>query len=163
MVYSNPACRGRSQQGGESVGESVVSAATTFRVVLIKPSHYDDEGYVIRWMRSCIPSNTLACLYSITEAVKTSGRLGSDVDLVVDVYDETNQRIPINKIIRQFTAANAGGVVCFAGVQSNQFPRAIDLAREFRAAGLPVLIGGFHVSGCLSMLENIQADLAAAM
>ena len=145
------------------MGESVVSAATTFRVVLIKPSHYDDEGYVIRWMRSCIPSNTLACLYSITEAVKTSGRLGSDVDLVVDVYDETNQRIPINKIIRQFTASNAGGVVCFAGVQSNQFPRAIDLAREFRAAGLPVLIGGFHVSGCLSMLEQMPDDLTSAM
>ena len=77
MVYSNLACRGRSQQGGESVGESVVSAATTFRVVLLKPSHYDDEGYVIRWMRSCIPSNTLACLYTITEAVKTFGASGA--------------------------------------------------------------------------------------
>jgi hypothetical protein len=25
---------------------------------LIKPSHYDDEGYVIQWLRSAIPSNT---------------------------------------------------------------------------------------------------------
>ena len=79
------------------MSQSVASAATTFRVVLIKPSHYDDEGYVIRWMRSCIPSNTLGCLYSITEAVKTSGRLGPDVDVVIDVYDETNQRIPIDR------------------------------------------------------------------
>jgi hypothetical protein len=23
-----------------------------FRIVLIKPSHYDDDGYVIRWYRS---------------------------------------------------------------------------------------------------------------
>lgn len=136
---------------------------TTFRVVLIKPSHYDDEGYVIRWMRSCIPSNTLACLYGITDAVLASGRLGPDVDLAIDVYDETNQRIPIKKIIRRLTAPGSHGVVCLAGVQSNQFPRAVDLAREFRKADLPVLIGGFHVSGCLSMLENVPADLAAAM
>jgi hypothetical protein len=136
---------------------------TAFRVVMIKPSHYDDEGYVIRWMRSCIPSNTLACLYGITEAVVTSGRLGSDVDVPIDVYDETNQRIPVQKIIRQLTAPGSPGVVCLAGVQSNQFPRAMDLAREFRQAGLSVLIGGFHVSGCLSMLETIPEDLTAAM
>ncbi|HET8759941.1 MAG TPA: radical SAM protein, partial [Nitrospiria bacterium] len=136
---------------------------TEFRVVLIKPSHYDDDGYVIRWLRSCIPSNTLACLYAITEAVATSGRLGPDVDLPIDVYDETNQRIPVKKIIRQLTAPGARGVVCLAGVQSNQFPRAMDLAREFRRAGVTVLIGGFHVSGCLSMLETLPPDLTAAM
>ena len=31
-----------------------------FTLVLIKPSHYDDDGYVIQWLRSAIPSNTLA-------------------------------------------------------------------------------------------------------
>ncbi|MEO5657997.1 MAG: radical SAM protein, partial [Nitrospiria bacterium] len=137
--------------------------ARVFRVVLIKPSHYDDDGYVIRWLRSCIPSNTLACLYTITEAVGTSQRLGDGVKLVIDVYDETNQRIPVAKIVKQFTAPGAAGVVCLAGVQTNQYPRAVDLAREFRAAGVSTLIGGFHVSGCLSMLETVPADLQAAM
>jgi hypothetical protein len=33
-----------------------------FRVVLIKPSHYDDDGYLIQWRRSTIPSNSLASL-----------------------------------------------------------------------------------------------------
>ena len=33
-----------------------------FLLVLIKPSHYDDDGYVIQWIRSAIPSNTLAVL-----------------------------------------------------------------------------------------------------
>lgn len=135
----------------------------SFRVVLVKPSHYDDEGYVIRWMLSSIPSNTLACLYTIAEEVKTSGRLGPEVDLSIDVYDEINQRIPVQKIIRQLTAQNTSGVICLAGVQSNQFPRAVDLAREFRAAGLPVMIGGFHVSGCLSMLKALPQDLTSAM
>lgn len=134
-----------------------------FRVILIKPSHYDDEGYVIRWMRSCIPSNTLACLYTITEEVKASGRLGPDVDLIIDVYDEINERIPVEKIIGQLTGGGSAGVVCLSGVQSNQYPRAVDLARRFRAAGIAVMIGGFHVSGCISMLEKVPADLTEAM
>ena len=32
----------------------------SFRIALIKPSHYDDDGYVIQWWRSSIPSNSLA-------------------------------------------------------------------------------------------------------
>ena len=137
---------------------------TSFRVVLIKPSHYDDEGYVIRWMRSVIPSNTLACLYTITEQVKTSCRLGPDVDIIIDVYDEMNQRIPVETITQQLSSSGSDrGVVCLAGVQSNQFPRAVDLARLFRAAEIPTLIGGFHVSGCLSMLDTLPDDLEAAM
>jgi hypothetical protein len=57
-----------------------VRALKQFSLMLIKPSHYDDDGYVIQWFRSAIPSNSL------------------------------------------------------------------------RAAGVPVCIRGFHVSGCLSML-----------
>ena len=36
-----------------------------FQLVLIKPSHYDDDGYVIQWVRSGIPSNSLACVYAL--------------------------------------------------------------------------------------------------
>ena len=39
--------------------------AGTFPVILIKPSHYDDDGYVIRWRRSVIPSNSLAAVYGL--------------------------------------------------------------------------------------------------
>ena len=48
-------------------------------------------------------------------------------------------------------------------MQSNQFPRALDLARQFRAATIPVVIGGFHVSGCISMLPDLPADLRSAL
>jgi len=30
-----------------------------FRIVLIKPSKYDDDGYVIRFWKGVLPSNTL--------------------------------------------------------------------------------------------------------
>ena len=54
-------------------------------------------------------------------------------------------------------------MVGLVGVQSNQFPRALDIARPLRAAGIPVVIGGFHVSGCLAMLPEMQPDLQAAL
>ena len=40
-------------------------ANRVFRVVLVKPSHYDDDGYVIQWVRSSIPTNSLACVYAL--------------------------------------------------------------------------------------------------
>src|SRR5262249_43197656 len=49
------------------------------------------------------------------------------------------------------------------GVQSNQFPRAVDIARHFLAAGLPVAMGGFHAAGCLSMLPVIPPEIQEAM
>jgi hypothetical protein len=49
------------------------------------------------------------------------------------------------------------------GVQSNQYPRAVDLAQPFLKAGLPVAIGGFHVSGCISMLPELPKEIRAAM
>ena len=41
------------------------SPAKRFRVVLIKPSHYDPDGYVIQWLRSTLPSNSLASVYGL--------------------------------------------------------------------------------------------------
>jgi hypothetical protein len=39
-----------------------MTAKRRFQLVLIKPSHYDDDGYVIRWWRAMIPSNSLAAV-----------------------------------------------------------------------------------------------------
>ncbi|HKY87407.1 MAG TPA: radical SAM protein, partial [Pseudorhodoplanes sp.] len=45
----------------------------------------------------------------------------------------------------------------------NQFPRALDLARQFRKANVLVVIGGFHVSGCISMLPELTPELREAV
>ena len=87
--------------------------------------------------------------------------LGPDVAIEIHAYDECHTVIPVKRIIRRIKAAD-GGLVCLVGVQSNQFPRAVDIARQFRAAGIQVAIGGFHVSGCLSMLPELPPDIAAA-
>ena len=56
---------------------------TTFQLVLIKPTHYDDDGYPITWLRSHIPSNTLAALYGLGEDCRQRQALGPDVDIVI--------------------------------------------------------------------------------
>jgi hypothetical protein len=132
-----------------------------FFIEIIKPSHYDDDGYVIQWMRAFIPSNSLACLHALAQAAGEQKVLGDDVDVIVNAYDESNAVIPVRRIIRRVRAGGGRGLVLLAGVQSNQFPRAQDLAQQFRAAGLAVAVGGFHVSGCLAMLPDLPADLRA--
>ena len=62
---------------------------------------------------------------------------------------------------RRFRRHGNFGLVALVGVQSNQYPRALDIARPFRAAGIPVAMGGFHVSGCLSMLDGRAVELDA--
>ncbi|MDQ2954147.1 MAG: radical SAM protein, partial [Pseudomonadota bacterium] len=134
----------------------------SFKIVLIKPSHYDADGYVIQWWRSTIPSNSLASVYGLLAECARAKTLGSDVDIDIDAYDECNTIIDVKKTIRAIRAAD-GGFVALVGVQSNQFPRALDLAREFRAADLPVVMGGFHVSGCISMLPELPPELKEAL
>ena len=139
-----------------------MGSTQTFRLVLIKPSHYDDHGYVIQWVRSSIPSNTLAALNGLALDCSQRKTLGADVQIIVDQYDETNTVLPIHKIIRNIKKSTSG-LVCLVGVQSNQFPRSIDIAEHFLRADTQVAIGGFHVSGCLAMLPEIPSDIQTAL
>jgi hypothetical protein len=139
----------------------LVAAKPRFQLILIKPSHYDDEGYVIRWWRAIIPSNSLAAVYSIAADCAERRVLGPDVDIDITVIDETNARINVPALLARFRRHENFGLVALVGVQSNQYPRALDIARPFREAGIQVAIGGFHVSGCLSMLEGGAVELDA--
>jgi len=89
--------------------------------------------------------------------------LGDDVVIELGGYDEMNIKIPVGSIADRLTRPGHSGAVCLVGVQSNQFPRAMALARAFRSRGLTVAIGGFHVSGCLSMLKELTPELQEAL
>ena len=134
-----------------------------FQLILIKPSHYDDDGYVIRWVRSNIPSNSLAMLYGLAADCAEREVLGPGVAIDIEPIDETNTRVRVDRIIRQIRRHDGFGLVALVGVQSNQYPRALDIARPLRAAGIQVAMGGFHVSGCLSMLDGLHVDLPQAL
>ena len=138
-----------------------VGVRRRFCLLLVKPSHYDDNGYVIQWMRSPMPSNSLAALYGLAKDCAERRVLGDDVDIDIHAFDEINTRIRPERLAAMIEAAGSG-MVMLAGVQSNQFPRALDLARPLRQRGIQVSIGGFHVSGVLSMLNGVDADLDRA-
>jgi hypothetical protein len=49
-------------------------------------------------------------------------------------------------------------VVGLVGIQTNMFPRARQLALEFKAQGATVVMGGFHISGSITMLHDGNGD-----
>jgi hypothetical protein len=132
-----------------------------FQIYLIKPTRYHDDGYPLSWWRSIIPSNSLACLAGIVDDALQRGALG-DVEADVHTIDEIHSPVDPKRIARDIEKAGGRGFIGMVGVQSNQFPRCMDLAREFRAMGLPVAIGGFHISGCLAMLKEMPPELVEA-
>ncbi|MCZ6624587.1 MAG: radical SAM protein, partial [Deltaproteobacteria bacterium] len=129
-----------------------------FRIVLIKPSKYDDNGYVIRFWKGVLPSNTLNVLHGLTEDVKTR-RVFGDLKIEIVTFDETAEKVPIQKIIRWSRHPGTKLLVCLVGVQTNQFPRALYIGKQFRAHGIDVIMGGFHTSGTISMLGEQEPDI----
>ena len=142
----------------EAKGTGLPERIEKFRIVLIKPSKYDDDGYVIRFWKGVLPSNTLAVLHGLTEDVKER-RIFGDLPIEVTTFDETAEKVPIKKIIGWSHEPGVKLLVCLVGVQTNQFPRALDMARQFRSADVAVIIGGFHTSGTINMLGEQEPDI----
>ena len=133
-----------------------------FHIILIRPTKYDDDGYPIHWHKTSIPANSLSCLNGIALDCRDRQVLGPDVDITIRTIDEGNARIRPAKLIAEIQNQRAGALICFTGVQSNQFPRAVDLARPFLDAGLAVAVGGFHVTGCMAMLDEMPVEMLEA-
>ncbi len=109
-----------------------------------------------------MPSNSLAAVYSLARGAAERQLLGPDLPIDVMAMDETNTRVRPHEIARRIAENGGQGLVGIVGVQSNEFPRAVDIARPLRAAGVQVMIGGFHVSGCLAMLKELPDDIKDA-
>ena len=140
---------------------TTAAAKKRFCLILLKPSHYDDDGYVIQWLRSTIPSNSLAALYGLALDCQQRHVLGDDVEIEIHPYDETNSRIRPQRLADMIKEAG-DGMVMFVGVQSNQFPHTLDLAKPLLERGIQIAVGGFHVSGTMSMLGGNDADVHRA-
>jgi radical SAM superfamily enzyme YgiQ (UPF0313 family) len=110
-----------------------------------------------------MPANSLASVYGLIADCARRKILGPDIVIDLVAIDETNTRVRIDKIIAEMRANSNFGFVGLVGVQSNQYPRSLHIAKPLRAAGIPVIIGGFHVSGMLAMFPKIMADLQAAL
>ena len=132
-----------------------------FTIVLIKPSHYDDDGYVIQWRRSTIPSNSLASVYGLLHECAESHVLGPDVEIEIEIYDECNTIVDIAGDYEAHPRRSAAWSR-WSGCNRISFRARSISAREFRKAGVTVAVGGFHVSGCIAMLPELPPDLKEA-
>jgi radical SAM superfamily enzyme YgiQ (UPF0313 family) len=127
-----------------------VTPCRTLRVYFIKPSKYDDQGYVLYFWKGVLPNNTLTALAALNEEYNRM-RAAQNVFVETVLWDEIVEG-PINPATIQAIKEKAQEddvevLIGLAGVQTNQYPRGRDLALQFKAAGFPVIMGGFHVSG----------------
>lgn len=117
------------------------------RVYFIRPSRYDDAGEVLAYRWGVIPNNTLIALAGLNAAYAAAH---PELDVQTVLWDELVDGVLTEEAVGAIAArAAADGVeplIGLAGVQTNQYPRGRDLAARFRRRGLPVLMGGFHVS-----------------
>ena len=123
------------------------SGRPLLRVYFIKPSRYDDDGRVLAYRWGVIPNNTLIALAGLNAAYAASH---PEIDVQTVLWDELVDGALSGDTIASIVARGrrdaADVVIGLAGVQSNQYPRARDVALQFRALGATVLIGGFHIS-----------------
>ena len=131
----------------------------TFHVILIKPVRYDEDGYPIQWRKAVYPSLALSVLSALSEDCAARQILGPDIRIVTEAWDDQCGLPPVKKMIRQIRNGGAGGMVGMVAVHTAQFPRCAALARAFRAAGVPVVIGGSHVSGVMATSPSPPPEL----
>ena len=93
-----------------------------FKVILVKPSHYDADGYVIQWWRSLVPSNSLASLYGLVAECAGENVLGPDVDIEVEAYDECNTVIDTGALDAKNCKGRAPGWLDLWACSLTNFP-----------------------------------------
>jgi radical SAM superfamily enzyme YgiQ (UPF0313 family) len=130
-------------------------------IALIRPTNYTDDGYAIKTRVGVIRSNTLTQMGTLVRDL-VNYPFFTGVSLKVRLIDEATERVPVKEILRDSMTPGVKSIVMLVGVQSNQYPRALDIASWFLPHSIPVLIGGFHVSGMLAMV-GLTADLRAAL
>jgi hypothetical protein len=123
----------------------------TIRVYFIKPSRYDEEGYVSVFRFGVQPNNTLTVLNALNDTYNRRFSAERNVYLDTVIWDEICDGVVSPETIKAIKekAAEDGVelLVGMAGVQSNQYPRGRDIAVQFAAHGVRTIMGGFHVSG----------------
>lgn len=141
---------------------NIPSSIRKLKIVPIKPSKYDDDGYVIRAYRGVISSNSLHNFIGLNEALRHRGAL-SPIEIEITPFDEIVQKIPFRRIRSWSQRQDTHVVVPLVGVQTNQWPRALDIGRQFLDAGIDVIVGGFHTSGMIRMFGVDEASIQEAL
>lgn len=124
-------------------------------VVLIAPTHYDDDGYTQRYWRWVLPHNSLAVLYTLTNralAAIVPNHLPVEIHVIEDGVKKHAD--VARRLLKRFPEEGTELVVGLVGVQTAQFDRAVDLIDRWQAVGATCVIGGFHVSGSITTMHD---------
>ena len=128
------------------------------RLYLLKPSKYADDGSVWSFRWGVVPSNSLIVLAGIAEAYAATR---PELDLQIVVWDELVDGVVtpavVESIVDRARRDDVELLVGLVAVQTNQYPRARDVALQLRARGAAVVMGGFHVSSYAESREFLAA------
>ncbi|HLH76643.1 MAG TPA: radical SAM protein [Candidatus Binataceae bacterium] len=148
---SRPFTQLTARAGSTATGSLTPEPCRTVRVYFIKPSRYDDNGYVQFYRWGVQPNNTLTVLAALNDSYNRNFGSKRNVHLETVIWDEIcDGAIGPETIAAIRDKAREDGVellVGISGVQSNQYPRGRDVALQFVAQGITTVMGGFHVSG----------------
>ena len=97
-------------------------------MIFVKPSHYDDDGYVIQWRRPPFRRGTASPASTGFWPHAPRKRARPDVDIAIEAYDECNTVIDVG--VGCGFAPRGGGFVALVGVQSKSVSARLDLGRQ---------------------------------
>lgn len=113
-------------------------------VVIVKPSKYLPNGNTERYRLGFLPNITPHFIASMTPS-----EIGGTKIKVIDPIDEyTNPNLKYLNLLKESNDSDTNRLIAFAGVQSHQFPRAMDLAALAVSRGAQAIIGGPHPMTC---------------
>lgn len=124
----------------------------SLHVCLVKPSKYDTDGYVVHHFRGVLPCNTLNALNGLFRSALDRLQVSHKISII----DETVELVRPEALVKKLKQGCQKVLIGLVGVQSNQFPRAADLAVRFKKAGAQVIMGGFHISGTKALLGGAK-------
>ena len=81
---------------------------------MIKPSHYDDDGYPIVWWRTILPSNSLAALNGLARDADARQVLGPNVRFNLVPIDECNRHVVPSRIIKGIRRRGAKALMAWS-------------------------------------------------
>lgn len=139
--------------------EKISSRIRRVVVVLIKPTSYDNDGFPYAFLRGVLPSNSLATLYSLTRQ-ELARLLPPGVESEIHVFDEYVARHvkQHERLLKRFPEEGTRLIVGMVAVQTVQYPRACDLIATWQKRGATCVLGGFHVSGMITMMLDGVRD-----
>ncbi len=128
-------------------------------VVLIRPTHYDDDGFPHRYWRGVLPSNSLAVMNSLTsEALARILPDGFPIEVHALEDGISLQAGELARLSLRFPEPGTKLIVGLVAVQTAEFPRACDIIDRWKARGAACVMGGFHVSGTIATMHDCIKD-----